>query len=107
MKEIIGNELTKIGLKRYYKGYQYLVEIICFIYENNLIYKFNLKKIYGELSKVHHLKTSAIKGDVNYLITMAILDKNNKTNLLNYTNYSEVTHISTKRLIEIILSKLF
>ena len=99
MKEKILKELDKIGFKRYYKGFMYLTEVIEIIYENNVMFDFNLKK--------HKVKIGAVKGNINYLINVTSLNDYNKRRMLEYTNFDESTSMSAKKLVEVILDKLF
>lgn len=107
MKEKILKELDKIGFKRYYKGFMYLTEVIEIIYENNVMFDFNLKKIYLEISRRHKVKIGAVKGNINYLINVTSLNDYNKRRMLEYTNFDESTSMSAKKLVEVILDKLF
>ena len=107
MKEKIKQELDKIGFKRYYKGFTYLTEVIYLIYENNCMFDFNLKQIYLEVSKKHKVKIGAVKGNINYLINVTILNDYNRRRILNYTNFDESVSMSAKKLVEVILDKLF
>ena len=105
--DVVENEILKIGFKKSYKGYKYLKQIIELIHEEDLIYDFNLKYCYSVIAKRYRVKQSAVKGDINYLISVVISNDYYKKKLLDYTGYTEVSDISVKRLVEAVVSKLY
>ena len=107
MKQKIVEELDKIGFKRYYKGYKYLTEVIYSIYENNMIYDFNLKKVYSQIAKKHKVKIGAVKGNINYLINVTVLNEYSKKRMLDYGKFDEKTNMSAKKLVQAVIYKLF
>ena len=107
MRDRVINELENMGFRRYYKGFKYLVEIICMIYSTNTIYQFKLNELYVEVSKKYKVKTSSVKGDINYIVDTVVLDMENKMNLLSNSAFGKFDdNISTKKIIELILDKL-
>lgn len=103
----IRKELERIGFRRCYKGFNYLSEIIETIHENKMYYDFNLRNLYVEVSKNHSVKPSVVKGDIHYLINGTTLSNYNKKKLIEYTGFTEVTDATTKKVLEIIVDKLF
>ena len=107
MEEKVVDELVKIGFRRYYKGFTYLKEIICIIKNKNIIYNFNLRSIYIEIAEKHGVSICAVKGDIIYLIRTMDLNDVSRRKLLNYTEFKEMSDVSSKKLIEVILDRLF
>lgn len=107
MEDAIRNELNKIGFKKCYKGYEYLGQIVEFLYERNTFYEFNLKYCYAKIAKKHKIKQSSVKGDINYLMKVIALNNYNKKKLLDYVGATDIDKVSVKRLIEAIIDKLF
>ena len=107
MEEKILKELDKIGFKRYYKGYSYLTEAICMICENNMMYDFNLKKIYTQIGKKHKVKVGAVKGNINYLINVTVLNDYNRKRMIDYGKFDEDTTMSAKKLVQAVIYKLY
>ncbi len=104
---VISNELEKIGFKRAYKGYKYFERIVEIIYEEDTFYDFNLKDCYNKVAKRYRVKQSAVKGDINYLMSTMFFNDYNKRRLLDYTGYKDIADLSVKKLIEIMVDKLF
>ena len=105
MERKIINELRNAGFKPSYKGFRYLKEIILFIIEENNYYDFTLKECYAHLGRVHKVKRSAIKGDVNYTLGILLSNEYSKSKLINYLDLDS-TDMSLRKILQIIISNL-